>query len=162
MAGIPVVGPALGVAASVAALLAGAGAVAKITSTSQGYKKGGHTGYGNRDEVAGEVHKEEFVNTAETVDRVGIPALEALQDGRATIVPIASVARPESFTGSVNTDYIANSVQALSMNLVGGDASSQKETLVINNSDFVTVTKMVEYTKNKYRSIGNNKSMGDY
>lgn len=162
MAGIPIVGPALGAAAAAAALLAGAGNVAKITATSQGYRKGGYTGDGNEWEEAGVVHKKEFVNTAETVDRVGIPALEALQDGRATIVPITQVGKPDTFTGSVNTDYIASSVQALSMNLVNSNGGSSKETVVINNSDFVEITRKIEQTKNRYKSISNNKSMEDF
>ena len=87
MAGIPIIGPALGIAASASALLAGGLAVDKITATGS-FRKGGYTGDGNRDAEAGIVHHEEYVATAETVDRVGIPALEALQDGRATIISL--------------------------------------------------------------------------
>jgi len=127
------------------------------------FKKGGYTGSGNPDDEAGIVHKEEFVQTAETVDRVGIPALEALQDGRATIVPISSIDKPDAFTGSVNVDYIANSVQALSTNLVSSDGGiGQRETFVINNSDFVKVTRKIEQTKSENKNIATNKTTRSY
>lgn len=88
MAGIPVVGPALGAAAAAAVTAAGLANVASIRSQSTnipGYRKGGYTGNGALDEVAGAVHRGEFVMNASSVDRLGIGTLEALQNGTARV-----------------------------------------------------------------------------
>lgn len=47
-----------------------------------GFQKGGFTGNGAVDEIAGFVHGKEFVMDAETTSRVGVENLQALQDGR--------------------------------------------------------------------------------
>lgn len=54
----------------VAAPIAYTGAYVAISAAKNLFRKGGYTGDGNPDEEAGIVHKKEFVNTAETVDRV--------------------------------------------------------------------------------------------
>jgi hypothetical protein len=82
MASIPYVGPALGVVAAAAAIAAGIANVAKIQSaTPPGYAAGGYTGPGARGEVAGQVHRGEFVMSAPAVQRVGLPYLETLNEG---------------------------------------------------------------------------------
>jgi TP901 family phage tail tape measure protein len=71
MAGIPVVGPALGAAAAAAAILYGAGqiAVAKQQKdvAKEGYASGGYTQKGNWWEEDGTVHKSEFVGNHHAV-----------------------------------------------------------------------------------------------
>ncbi|MDD2245362.1 MAG: hypothetical protein PHR13_12240, partial [Dysgonamonadaceae bacterium] len=65
MAGIPVVGPALGAAAAAAAVLYGAGQIAvakqQQSAAKEGYASGGYTRKGNWWEEDGAVHKGEFV-----------------------------------------------------------------------------------------------------
>lgn len=65
MAGIPVVGPALGAAAAAAAVLYGAGQIAvaqeQRNAAKEGYASGGYTRSGNWWEEDGTVHKGEFV-----------------------------------------------------------------------------------------------------
>lgn len=72
MAGIPVVGPALGAIASGAAIAAGAAQIQvakeQQESAKKGYKTGGYTtGGGSDSDEAGVVHKNEFVATADAV-----------------------------------------------------------------------------------------------
>jgi hypothetical protein len=81
MAGIPYVGPALGVAAAAAAIAAGLANVQAIRSTPQGFKSGGYTGNFGKDQVAGVVHGQEFVMNADATAR-NRPMLEMLNAGR--------------------------------------------------------------------------------
>lgn len=71
MAGIPVVGPALGGVAAAAAVAYGASQIAvakqQRDAAKEGYRSGGYTGIGRDDEEAGFVHRNEFVNTADAV-----------------------------------------------------------------------------------------------
>lgn len=86
MAGIPVVGPALGAAAAAAAVVAGLANVAAITST-KGYRYGGYTGDLATDQVAGVVHGREYVFDAPATARIGVRNLDALRSGRAPQTP---------------------------------------------------------------------------
>lgn len=62
LAGVPVVGPALGTAAAAAAVAVGLGRVAQIrASEPTGYMEGGFTGHGPINQVAGVVHGKEGV-----------------------------------------------------------------------------------------------------
>jgi hypothetical protein len=76
MAGIPFVGPALGAAAAAAAVAAGAAQIAIARQQQQaakaGYSEGGFTGGGSPSEVAGFVHRGEFVGNAEAVKNPAI------------------------------------------------------------------------------------------
>jgi hypothetical protein len=71
MAGIPVVGPALGAIAAAAAVAAGAAQIATAKqqqiAAKKGYSKGGFTEPGPRTDVAGVVHRGEFVANSEAV-----------------------------------------------------------------------------------------------
>lgn len=58
---IPMVGPALGIAAAAAAVAAGLANVQAIRSQPEGYATGGYTGDGGKYEPAGVVHRGEFV-----------------------------------------------------------------------------------------------------
>ncbi|MBA6119359.1 MULTISPECIES: phage tail tape measure protein [Pseudomonas] len=89
-AAIPVVGPALAPGAALAAAAATAPMVAGVATTSAmagaGFMDGGYTGHGRRDEVAGPVHRGEYVFDAEATARIGVGNLEALSDGRVGMV----------------------------------------------------------------------------
>lgn len=81
LAGIPIIGPALGAAAAAAAIAAGLANISHITSA-KGFEAGGYTGGGGQKQVAGVVHGQEFVvNAAGT--RRNRAALEAMNAGRA-------------------------------------------------------------------------------
>lgn len=85
-AAIPLVGPAAAPAAAAAAAAATAPMVAAVSTASAmagaGFMDGGYTGNGRRDEVAGPVHRGEYVFDAEATARIGVGRLEALSDGR--------------------------------------------------------------------------------
>lgn len=81
MAGIPVVGPALGAIASAAAIVSGLQSVRKIVSTSPQQKyTGGYTGDGGMFTKAGNVHRGEVVfNQADVRALGGAGAVEAMR-----------------------------------------------------------------------------------
>jgi phage-related minor tail protein len=70
--------------------------VAAVATTSAmagaGFMDGGYTGHGRRDEVAGPVHRGEYVFDAEATARIGVGNLEALSDGRIGMVGNTGVA----------------------------------------------------------------------
>jgi len=82
--GIPIVGPALAPAAGAAAAALQVAQKAMIDKVQPpampGFEVGGYTGTGLTTEVAGLVHKEEFVANAPTTKRFR-PELEAMHDG---------------------------------------------------------------------------------
>lgn len=110
MAGIPVIGPALGIAAAAAAVAAGMANVAAIrsqsTSTGAGYMTGGYTGDGARNQVAGAVHGREYVLDAAATSRIGVDDLNALRRGAAT------VQRPDSEAAGAGQRVSANPAPA--------------------------------------------------
>ena len=63
----------------------GAIRVAQIAAQEPGFEKGGFTGYGATNEVAGVVHRREFVMSAAATSRVGVSDLQALQSGAAVV-----------------------------------------------------------------------------
>lgn len=71
LAGIPVVGPALGAAAAAAAIAAGLANVAQIRSQNASFDTGGYTGPGGKHQVAGVVHAGEVVHRQEVVRQPG-------------------------------------------------------------------------------------------
>lgn len=73
LAGIPVVGPFLAIAALAAIIAAGLDAMGA-------FFEGGFTGRGDRRKVAGVVHNEEFVVNAAATDAIGVENLEAMQE----------------------------------------------------------------------------------
>lgn len=82
--GIPIVGPVLAPAAGIAAAgiqVAQKVMIEKVQPPSMpGFEVGGYTGAGGTSDVAGLVHKEEFVANAPTTKRFR-PELEAMHDG---------------------------------------------------------------------------------
>jgi hypothetical protein len=135
----------------VAAPIAYAGAYVAISSAKNLFYDGGYTGDGDEREPAGTVHKKEYVNKASTVARVGVPALESLQRGESTIVPISSV-RSGSYA-QVASNNVTNNYSSEPM--------VERETIIINNSDLVTVTKSIENVRNSNRSVKSNKQINE-
>ncbi|MGX1179926.1 lambda family phage tail tape measure protein [Pseudomonas sp. IAP-CY TE4608] len=88
-AAIPIVGPALAPGAMATALTIAnplASAVGMTAMSGVGFMDGGYTGHGRKDEVAGPVHRGEYVFDAEATARIGLGTLEAISDGRAAFV----------------------------------------------------------------------------
>ncbi|GLX91841.1 hypothetical protein Pfra02_44090 [Pseudomonas fragi] len=92
LAGIPIMGPALGAAAAGAAIAAGLANVANIAGI--GFSGGGYTGPGGVNAVAGTVHKGEVVWSQKDIQRFGgVAAVEALRKGDVSAVTSPSVSR---------------------------------------------------------------------
>jgi len=88
-AAIPIVGPALAPGAMATALTIAnplASAVGMTAMSGVGFMDGGYTGHGRKDEVAGPVHRGEYVFDAESTARIGVGTLEAISDGRAAFI----------------------------------------------------------------------------
>lgn len=84
-----------GNAAPAAVALTGTATLAEsiaATSALGSFRTGGFTGAGNPFEVAGVAHKNEYVMTSDTVNRLGVDTLDAIQNGRAisSAVPAAN------------------------------------------------------------------------
>jgi tape measure domain-containing protein len=79
LAGIPYIGPALGIAAAAAAIAAGMARVSAIRNQGT-FMHGGFTGAGQRDKVAGVTHANEFVVNAKATAE-NRPMLEAMNSG---------------------------------------------------------------------------------
>lgn len=110
MAGIPVVGPALGVAAAGAAIAAGMANVQAIRA--QGYRDGGYTGDVPTNSVAGVVHGQEYVVNAAATKR-NRQTLEAmnrganLDTGRMPSIVVHNMGTPQTYeTVSVTRDEV--------------------------------------------------------
>ena len=123
MAGIPIIGPALGAAAAAAALASGAAQIAvakQQRDEAKGLKSGGYSdeyvdGYtrkGNPDDVAGviPVHKNEFVANHEAV---GNPAVKQFLD-------VFDVAQKKGTIRMLNTTQILEQVRTRSGRYSGG------------------------------------------
>lgn len=76
----------VGLAAFMAAQAAGVGAATGMQAGG-GFALGGYTGDGPRYEIAGPVHRGEFVFSAPQVDRLGLTTLEHLASGEGSAVP---------------------------------------------------------------------------
>jgi tape measure domain-containing protein len=87
MAGIPVVGPALGAAAAAAAIASGIVNIQAIAAAPTGFKAGGYTGNMPANDVAGVVHGREYVIDAASTARIGRQNLDALRSGNAAVAP---------------------------------------------------------------------------
>jgi len=81
----------VGLGSTIAAMATGGAAATGLSTAGMGFAAGGYTGDGRRDEVAGYVHRGEYVLDAMTVERIGVPALQALQvDGSPAAAPVQS------------------------------------------------------------------------
>ncbi|WP_277592985.1 phage tail tape measure protein [Pseudomonas chlororaphis] len=94
-AAIPIVGPALAPGAALTAAAATAPMVAGVASAAMagvGFMDGGYTGHGPRNEVAGPVHRGEYVFDAEATARIGVGTLEAMSNGKPAMIGGGSAA----------------------------------------------------------------------
>ncbi len=80
------------------AAIVGVAAIAGILAAIGAFRDGGYTGDGDRDQVAGIVHRGEYVVPAHAVDRVGIGALEAIASGASPATVVTSPAGPSPIT----------------------------------------------------------------
>ena len=81
-AAIPFAGPVLAPIAAGVAVVAGTARVAQIAATNpSGYMAGGYTGSGRDSDVAGVVHRNEYVMPAPATKRLGISTLDAIAAG---------------------------------------------------------------------------------
>lgn len=88
-AAIPIVGPVAAPGAMAAALAVTqplAAAVGMTAMAGAGFMKGGFTGVGRNDEIAGPVHRNEYVFDAEATARIGVGTLEAMSNGRPAMI----------------------------------------------------------------------------
>lgn len=87
-----------------AAAVIGIGAVLALGALG-GFRKGGYTGDGGVDDVAGVVHGKEYVFDAASTARIGVDNLEAMRSGRAmpsNVVPFPTAAARAPSTGGLN------------------------------------------------------------
>jgi hypothetical protein len=77
----------------------GLAAIAAILAATGAFKEGGYTGDGNPNDVAGIVHRGEYVVPADAVDRIGVGTLEAMTSGGPATSPMfTSGAAPAPIT----------------------------------------------------------------
>lgn len=111
LAGIPIVGPALGFAAAGAAITAGLANVAAITGI--GFSDGGYTGAGGVNERAGNVHKGEVVWSQADIRKAGgVATVEAMRKGNVSpIRPGAKGAGPDASRPQVSAAPVINIIE---------------------------------------------------
>lgn len=74
----------------------GLAAVVAALAFTGGFRKGGYTGSGGVDEVAGVVHGQEYVFDAAATARIGVANLEAIRSGRAATTASGGLALAQS------------------------------------------------------------------
>lgn len=72
---------AVGTASAIAGMALGAAFAGALSGGAGGYAEGGFTGAGGKYDVAGIVHRGEYVMPATAVNRIGVPTLEAIRQG---------------------------------------------------------------------------------
>lgn len=89
-----------GVAAAI-----GVAAVAAILAASGGFADGGYTGDGGRHEIAGAVHRGEYVMDASTVDRYGVDFFDSLRSYSGPAAGAAGAGRPQRVVHVMARDW---------------------------------------------------------
>jgi hypothetical protein len=119
VADIPYVGPIL-------APIAAATTFAALEALAV-FKEGGFTGAGPSDEVAGVVHRGEFVVPAERVNQVGLGFFEAIRSGRFSAASINAVSAPHAsdFQQGPGGSVIQHKTE-LSLATFGGEADAKR------------------------------------
>jgi hypothetical protein len=111
-----------GTALTAPGLISAANAIVKTQSIlSAGFAEGGFTGLGGKYEPAGIVHRGEFVMPQETVNKWGLPALEAMRQGENIGQPI-SIAIFDDRT-KMRKWLESSEGNAVIMNIVGNNKS---------------------------------------
>jgi hypothetical protein len=97
------------------AAVIGIAAIAGILAMVGGFKQGGYTGDGNPNDVAGIVHRGEFVVPANAVDKIGLPALQSItskgmvaETQGLDLAQSLSAFQLGGYTGDENTNDLAN------------------------------------------------------
>jgi hypothetical protein len=112
LAGIPIVGPALAAVAATAAVAFGREKIKQIQAEQfvpATFRTGGYTGDGNPDQLAGQVHKSEFVMPADVVSKYGKEHFQSYMDG--SIVANASTGGMKSNSQKENITVVASWVE---------------------------------------------------
>ncbi|HLX68858.1 MAG TPA: hypothetical protein VKV04_04440 [Verrucomicrobiae bacterium] len=119
VADIPYVGPIL-------APIAAATTFAALEAMAV-FKQGGYTGDGSSDEVAGVVHRGEFVVPAERVNQVGLGFFEAIRSGRFSAASINALSAPHAsdFQPGPGGSVIQHKTE-LSLATFGGEADAKR------------------------------------
>jgi hypothetical protein len=117
VADIPYVGPIL-------APIAAATTFAALEALAV-FKQGGFTGAGPSDEVAGVVHRGEFVIPAERVNQVGLGFFEAIRTGRFSAASVPSTINPQLSAGHDGGPVIQHKTE-LSLATFGGEADAKR------------------------------------
>ena len=126
-AAIPIVGPiaapaAMATALSITAPLAAA--VGLTAMSGAGFMEGGFTGYGPKNQVAGPVHRGEYVFDAEATARIGVGTLEAMSDGRPALIGSRA---PASNSGSAGAGAGASRNNIAIHNYAGAQVETQQD-----------------------------------
>ncbi len=121
MASIPIVGPALGIAAAAAASMAGLAQIAQARQAQEEaksqYYKGGYTEKGGKYEVAGTVHKGEFVASKESVDNPVLRPILDLMDYAQKNNTAANLSSSDIVAAMPNTPISYKSEYSISKNV---------------------------------------------
>ena len=131
MVGIPVVGPALGIAAAAAAVAGGMARVAAIRS--QGFAEGGYTGPGGKYDEAGIVHKGEGVLSQRDMRALGGPA--AFEQFRSSLHRGYAEGGVAGLPPAVARNYSLDAAPAAPIVNVIEDASKAGQVETVQNQD---------------------------
>ena len=116
-AAIPIVGPIAAPGAMAAAMAVTgplAAAVGMTAMAGAGFMEGGFTGAGRKDEIAGPVHRGEYVFDAEATARIGVGRLESLSNGTASMIGSGAgsyAAAPEATPAPVGKGLTVNLIE---------------------------------------------------
>ncbi|UIW10294.1 tail length tape measure protein [Flyfo siphovirus Tbat2_3] len=152
-AAIPITGWAIAPAAMAAAEAATAPLIAAVSASSAlmtsgaGFSSGGYTGPGGKYDIAGTVHKGEYVFDKASTNRIGVSQLEALRNGK----PLdATLGRPGFGTGVQSVD---NSQQrsstintSITQNINGSGLTAEQLSGVLDSNN----KQLIKQIDNKY------------
>ena len=161
MAGIPYVGPALGVAAAAAAVAAGMANVQAIRKQNvSGYMNGGYTGNGGIGDVAGFVHGQEYVMDAQTTSNIGVDNLDALRRGQMSLTPTKSSEKQGSTVLNVSIENNGTSkefeVQQLSEQDVRIIARDEAQNVVTKQAGSVVARELANANSDPSKALARN------
>ena len=92
--------------------------LAQSMSMVSGFKQGGYTGNGPVNQVAGPVHRKEFVFDAASTQRLGVGTLESLRSGAASVAKNgASVGKANENSGKGNDSGKGATQQPVNVNV---------------------------------------------
>lgn len=110
----------------------GLAAVLAALAFTGGFRKGGYTGNGGVNDVAGVVHGKEYVFDAESTARIGVANLEAMRNGEMPVTEMAMV-RPTGSGGTAQSPGVAGGTN-INVNLIE-DASKAGQVEQVQSDD---------------------------